>query len=149
MSRATIDCKFSFRDTILAVHKTDTARITMSSSLIDVRLFALGLSGSSVSVSLVLSFLYSLMPGLSATGALSLLLDPTFEALTDGDWDSSVCGICGICPLLECDDRNCNNCTPVTVGTVNSCCQAEIPLWITCNVCLIFLKVVWPAPRWY
>ena len=69
------------------------------------------------------------MPGLSATDALSLLLDPTFEALTDGDWDSCVCGICGVCPLFESDDGIRNDCTPLTVGTVNTCCQAKIPLW--------------------
>ena len=42
-----------------------------------------------------------------------------FEALTDRDWDSGVCGICGVCPLFESGDGNCKNCTPLTNGMVN------------------------------
>lgn len=34
-----------------------------------------------------------------------------FEALTDRDWDSA---ICGICPIFESGDGNVKNCTPIS-----------------------------------
>jgi len=42
-----------------------------------------------------------------------------FEALTDRDWDSAICGICGICPIFESGDGNVKNCTPISNAKVH------------------------------
>ena len=33
-----------------------------------------------------------------------------FEALSEHNWDSGVCGICGIAPVFESADGNAKNC---------------------------------------
>ena len=44
---------------------------------------------------------------------------PLFEALTDRDWDSAICGVCGIlCPIFESGDGNVKNCTPISNAKV-------------------------------
>jgi hypothetical protein len=59
-----------------------------------------------------------------------------FEALTDRDWDSAICGICGICPIFESGDGNVKNCTPISSGKVyiiTSQYYNNVPV---CTVCL-------------
>ena len=41
-----------------------------------------------------------------------------FEAMTERDWNPSICGICGVAPVFESGDGNCKNCSPVQKGQV-------------------------------
>ncbi len=43
-----------------------------------------------------------------------------FEALTERNWDSAICGICGVCPIFESGDGNVKNCTPISEDKVSS-----------------------------
>ena len=36
-----------------------------------------------------------------------------FEALSEHNWDSGVCGICGIAPVFESADGNAKNCKKI------------------------------------
>ena len=36
-----------------------------------------------------------------------------FEAMTERDWNETICGICGVAPVFESGDGNCKNCTPL------------------------------------
>ena len=43
-----------------------------------------------------------------------------FEALSEHNWDSGVCGICGVAPVFESGDGNAKNCTPLRKGEVST-----------------------------
>lgn len=41
-----------------------------------------------------------------------------FEAMTERDWNETICGICGVAPVFESGDGNCKNCTPLKKSQV-------------------------------
>ena len=72
-----------------------------------------------------------------------------FEAMTERDWNETICGICGVAPVFESGDGNCKNCTPLKKGQVNYMHQVSFNfMYINANAihaCTQFkLQCVWP-----